>query len=52
MLTTQALWDLLIIADGLAFFITRMIGLAHSDRVIIDTAFDILSVEALFLVPR
>ena len=47
-----SLWDLGIIATGVAFFITRVIGLAKGDHQIIDTAFDILSVEALFLVPR
>ncbi|QIW99083.1 hypothetical protein AMS68_004601 [Peltaster fructicola] len=47
-----ALWDILIIADGIAFFVTRMVGLTHADHATIDIAFDILSVEALFLVPR
>ncbi|KAK6392834.1 hypothetical protein LTR65_002915 [Meristemomyces frigidus] len=47
-----SLWDLGIIATGLAFFVTRMVGLAKHDGKLIDTAFDILSIEALFLVPR
>jgi len=47
-----SLWDLAIIATGVAFFIARMVGLAKSDLHTIDTAFDILAVEALFLVPR
>lgn len=47
-----ALWDVGIIVVGLAFFVTRMIGLANDDRYATDVAFDILSVEALFLVPR
>lgn len=51
-LTRQALWDILIIADGIAFFVVRMIGLSHQDENMINIAFDILSVEALFLVPR
>lgn len=29
-----------------------MVGLARGDAAVTDTAFDILSVEALFLVPR
>lgn len=45
-----AIWDLGIIATGLSFFICRMIGLSTSNHVVLDTAFDILSVEALFLV--
>jgi hypothetical protein len=47
-----ASWDLGIIAIGIAFFVTRMIGLARVDAGTTDIAFDILSVEALFLVPR
>ncbi|KXS94009.1 hypothetical protein AC578_1747 [Pseudocercospora eumusae] len=46
-----SLWDLGIIFVGVAFFVARMIGLqghAHAT----DVAFDILSIEALFLVPR
>ena len=45
-------WDLGIIAVGIAFFIARMIGIAREDTGATDVAFDILSVEALFLVPR
>nr|POE66675.1 hypothetical protein CFP56_72098 [Quercus suber] len=47
-----ALWDIGIIATGTAFFCLRMIGLAKKDHKITDVAFDVLSVEALFLVPR
>ncbi|KAM3424467.1 hypothetical protein BST61_g6471 [Cercospora zeina] len=47
-----SLWDLGIIFVGIAFFVARMIGLAHHDSYVNDVAFDILSVEALFLVPR
>nr|POE71886.1 hypothetical protein CFP56_11762 [Quercus suber] len=47
-----ALWDIGIIVIGAAFFCLRMIGLAKEDQKITDVAFDILSVEALFLVPR
>jgi len=46
------LWDLGIVLIGVAFFICRMIGLANGDAKTIDTAFDILSTEALVLVPR
>ncbi|KAI9858043.1 MAG: hypothetical protein M1824_004510 [Vezdaea acicularis] len=45
-------WDLGIIGIGVAFFVARLIGLIKMDDNIIDTAFDILSLEALFLVPR
>ncbi|KAK3678209.1 hypothetical protein LTR78_002305 [Recurvomyces mirabilis] len=47
-----ALWDLGIITTGLAFLVVRTIGLIQNDGKLIDIAFDILSVEALFLVPR
>ncbi|KAH9827927.1 Ca2+/Mg2+-permeable cation channel [Teratosphaeria destructans] len=47
-----SIWDLGIIATGVAFFIVRVIGLVRRDVKLTDTAFDILSVEALFLVPR
>ena len=47
-----SLWDLSIIATGLAFFIARVVGIVHEDQHIMDIAFDILSIEALFLVPR
>jgi hypothetical protein len=47
-----ASWDLGIIAVAVAFFIARMVGIATDNRKATDVAFDILSVEALFLVPR
>ncbi|KAK5117319.1 hypothetical protein LTR62_005936 [Meristemomyces frigidus] len=47
-----SLWDIGIIVTGFTFLIVRAIGLAQSDSKLIDTAFDILSLEALFLVPR
>ncbi|KAK3072848.1 hypothetical protein LTR53_006080 [Teratosphaeriaceae sp. CCFEE 6253] len=47
-----SIWDLGIIATGIAFTICRIIGLAKDDHALIDIAFDILAVEALFLVPR
>ncbi|KIV99602.1 uncharacterized protein PV09_08777 [Verruconis gallopava] len=47
-----SLWDIGIVAIGVAFFITRMIGLSKNSDEIIGTAFDILALEALFLIPR
>lgn len=47
-----SLWDIGIIAIGAAFLVVRVIALAHDNHKMTDTAFDILSVEALFLVPR
>ncbi|TVY55879.1 Calcium channel, partial [Lachnellula suecica] len=44
--------DIIIILIGAAFLISRAIGLIKDDDQIIDTAFDILSLEALFMVPR
>ncbi|KAJ5357033.1 hypothetical protein N7517_011642 [Penicillium concentricum] len=60
-----SLWNLSIIGVGMAFVITShlvnsatnedatgVIGLAKGDKPIIELSFDILSLEALFLVPR
>ncbi|CAI7594986.1 unnamed protein product [Penicillium viridicatum] len=47
-----SLWNLSIIGVGLAFVITRVIGLVKGNDPIIELSFDILSLEALFLVPR
>ena len=47
-----SVWDLGIIFVGAAFFIARMIGIATNDLRATNAAYDILSVEALFLVPR
>lgn len=47
-----SIWDLLIIGVGAAFIVTRIIGLVQKSDYIIDMAFDILSMVALFLVPR
>ncbi|KAE8417815.1 hypothetical protein BDV36DRAFT_283428 [Aspergillus pseudocaelatus] len=46
------LWNMGIIGTGLAFVIARIIGLAKDSDYITDLSFDILSLEALFLVPR
>ncbi|TKA76639.1 hypothetical protein B0A55_04934 [Friedmanniomyces simplex] len=47
-----SLWDLGIIATGVAFLVVRTVGMAKADHELSDIAFDIFSVEALFLVPR
>ncbi|MCJ1474732.1 hypothetical protein MMC13_003392 [Lambiella insularis] len=48
-----SLWDLCIILIGVAFLLARIIGLAKGDTdEIMNVSFDILSLEALFLVPR
>ncbi|KAJ5663034.1 hypothetical protein N7507_003765 [Penicillium longicatenatum] len=47
-----SLWNLAIIGVGFAFIITRGIGLFKNDDYILNLSFDILSLEALFLVPR
>ncbi|KAI3154475.1 hypothetical protein CBS147325_1567 [Penicillium roqueforti] len=47
-----SLWNVSIIGVGIAFVVTRVIGLTKGDNDIIELSFDILSLEALFLVPR
>ncbi|KAJ5982953.1 hypothetical protein N7481_005052 [Penicillium waksmanii] len=47
-----SLWNLGIIGVGFAFIIARAIGLVRGDNYILNFSFDILSLEALFLVPR
>ena len=47
-----SVWDLGIIGIGVAYLITRIVGLVQADMRITDIAFDILSLEALFLIPR
>lgn len=47
-----SIWDLGIILVGFAFSVTRVVGIAKRDDYITDMAFDILSMAALFLVPR
>ncbi|TGO23636.1 hypothetical protein BPAE_0126g00200 [Botrytis paeoniae] len=44
--------DLMIILIGAAFLLTRVIGLTKDSDRIIGLAFDTLSLEALFMVPR
>lgn len=47
-----SIWDLAIILVCIAFFVARVVGLARDSNYITDVAFDILSMAALFLVPR
>ncbi|KAG7004943.1 hypothetical protein G7Y79_00022g051640 [Physcia stellaris] len=47
-----SLWDVIIIAIGAAFLVARIVGLSKDSDRIIDVSFDILSLEAIFLVPR
>ncbi|KAL4925116.1 uncharacterized protein BDV17DRAFT_272898 [Aspergillus undulatus] len=51
-MTFWNLWDLCIIGTGIAFVVIRAIGLSKADGYITDLSYDILSLEALFLVPR
>lgn len=44
--------DIIIIVIGIAFAILRALGIYENNPQIIDTAFDVLSLEALFMVPR
>ncbi|KAF2796726.1 hypothetical protein K505DRAFT_237110 [Melanomma pulvis-pyrius CBS 109.77] len=45
-------WDISIVLVGLAFCVLRIVGLTMSSPSIIDLAYDVLGLEALFLVPR
>ncbi|KAI9842106.1 MAG: hypothetical protein M1837_007467 [Sclerophora amabilis] len=47
-----SLWDLGIVAIGVAYLITRVVGLTRDSEHTKRVALDILSLEALFLVPR
>ncbi|PYH49528.1 uncharacterized protein BP01DRAFT_400975 [Aspergillus saccharolyticus JOP 1030-1] len=47
-----SVWNMAIIGTGLAFVTIRVIGLGKKSDYITDLSFDILSLEALFLVPR
>ncbi|KAK6540395.1 hypothetical protein TWF694_009194 [Orbilia ellipsospora] len=44
--------DILIIIIYTIFFVFRMVGLARDDADVINTSFDVLSLEALLLLPR
>ncbi|KAL1798676.1 hypothetical protein ACET3X_002713 [Alternaria dauci] len=45
-------WDISIVVVGLVFCIMRIVGLTTSHAATIDLAYDVLGLEALFLVPR
>ncbi|CAK7206699.1 hypothetical protein SEUCBS139899_009503 [Sporothrix eucalyptigena] len=45
-------FDLIMICIGFTFVILRVIGLSQQSSYLIDLSFDILSLEALFMVPR
>jgi hypothetical protein len=46
------IFDLIMIVIGVVFAIMRMIGLTNNDNHLVDMSFDVLSLEALFMVPR
>ncbi|KAF2744225.1 hypothetical protein M011DRAFT_193400 [Sporormia fimetaria CBS 119925] len=46
------MWDISIVSVGVCFFFLRIIGLVSGSTRTIDTAYDVLGLEALFLVPR
>ncbi|KAJ8116680.1 hypothetical protein ONZ43_g4386 [Nemania bipapillata] len=45
-------FDMVMIAIGIVYFILRCVGLYKKDYVLVDIAFDVLALEALFMVPR
>ncbi|KAK1749846.1 calcium channel YVC1 [Echria macrotheca] len=46
------IFDIIMLIIGLGFFVLRIIGLRTNDDWLIGLAFDILALEALFMVPR
>ncbi|KAI0175823.1 hypothetical protein GGR52DRAFT_538299 [Hypoxylon sp. FL1284] len=46
------LFDMIMIAIGIVFATLRFVGLYTGDYTLVDIAFDVLSLEALFMVPR
>ncbi|RYP13146.1 hypothetical protein DL767_010905 [Monosporascus sp. MG133] len=46
------LFDMCMIAIGIVFAVLRFVGLSRMDYELVDIAFDVLSLEALFMVPR
>ncbi|KAL1872031.1 hypothetical protein VTK73DRAFT_1699 [Phialemonium thermophilum] len=46
------LFDMVMILIGFLFAVLRIIGLSKNDQNMIDFAFDVLALEALFMVPR
>ncbi|KAF2432661.1 hypothetical protein EJ08DRAFT_630491 [Tothia fuscella] len=47
-----SLWDIGIVTIGVAFFVTRIVGIVKGSDETIGAAFDILALQALLLVPR
>jgi hypothetical protein len=45
-------WDISIVVVGVIFCVLRIVGLSSSNKDTIDLAYDVLGLEALFLVPR
>ncbi|KAH4343198.1 hypothetical protein HBI56_171580 [Parastagonospora nodorum] len=45
-------WDISIVVVGVIFCILRIVGLSSASKDTIDLAYDVLGLEALFLVPR
>ncbi|KAI4709562.1 hypothetical protein J4E89_005578 [Alternaria sp. Ai002NY15] len=45
-------WDISIVVVGFVFCIMRIVGLTTANATTIDLAYDVLGLEALFLVPR
>lgn len=46
------IFDMAMILIGLVFFVLRIVGLETNDNRLVDYAFDVLALEALFMVPR
>lgn len=46
------MWDISIVVVGMAFCALRVVGLSNRNKETIDLAYDVLGLEALFLVPR
>lgn len=46
------MWDISIVVVGMAFCVLRIIGFTNGKNDTIDLAYDVLGLEALFLVPR
>ncbi|KAH7561722.1 hypothetical protein BM1_02826 [Bipolaris maydis] len=45
-------WDISIVVVGFVFCVMRVVGLATGHAATIDQAYDVLGLEALFLIPR
>ena len=45
-------WDVGVLVVGFAYLIMRIVGLVKGNKEIVSASFDVLSLEALFLVPR